>query len=392
MTSFKVGDIQANPFRRLDRYPVRQEKIDALRESLRTTGFWDNVVARIGPDGKPQIAYGHHRLQALKEEWGPGRSVNLIIRELDDEQMLKIMVRENMEEYGSSGEAEHETVRAVVEAFAAGKIHLPALGKRGLTQARIAPSFILAVREKLTEAELAHAYSSGSLASFTGWMQKDGRPQYRGRNALNVLEVIERGLLEEKDFKGLSSWQAGKVAEQTLVEMHNREKLARITPGEDEKKKILRNGHQDVTALGRRIISDLTSEEGATSRIKESVDKSGLKTPRKSKPPPNINTFATNLATRLDRIMLAPRDSTAKQLELFIEYQDRATPSSIHQVEEVLRDVANRLIKYADQLQEKEKKVVTSHEIRALGTGKKEGDEDDSAHNGAGSNRNQSPG
>ena len=58
LKKFRVGDIQPNPFRHLDRYPIKREKVEALRESLRSTGFWDNVVARIGESGQRKGSLG----------------------------------------------------------------------------------------------------------------------------------------------------------------------------------------------------------------------------------------------------------------------------------------------------------------------------------------------
>src|SRR6266853_986608 len=121
MALYAIKDIKPNPFRHISRYPIRREKVAALRESLRKTGFWDNVVARAN-NGKVEIAYGHHRLVALKEEFGANHKVNLIIRDLDDEHMIQIMARENMEEWGTSASVEQETIRAVVEAYAEGLI------------------------------------------------------------------------------------------------------------------------------------------------------------------------------------------------------------------------------------------------------------------------------
>src|SRR5205085_8309072 len=113
----------------------------ALRESMRTTDFWDNIVAR-ARNGKAEIAYGHHRLAALKEEYGPNHKVNLIVRDLDDEHMIQIMARENMEEWGTSASVEQETIRAVVEAFAEGLIELPPVSKDiQKSNIRYAPSF-----------------------------------------------------------------------------------------------------------------------------------------------------------------------------------------------------------------------------------------------------------
>ena len=175
--SFRVGDIQSNPFRHLDRYPIRREKVEALRESLRSTGFWDNVVARIGESGTPEIAYGHHRLIALKEEFGADAQVSLIIRKLDNETMLKIMAQENMEEWDTAAVVVQETLRAVVEAYADGHIDLGRPNKKAPQSSIIyAPSFIPACGppERTTSSK---PYTLKSLGGFLGLVQTKWQAQ-----------------------------------------------------------------------------------------------------------------------------------------------------------------------------------------------------------------------
>ena len=98
---FQVKNIECNPFRDMGHYPINKEKVAALRRSIQTTGFWDNIVAR-QVDDKAEIAYGHHRLEALREEFPPDHEVDLIIQDLDDEAMLRIMAWENMDGGGAS--------------------------------------------------------------------------------------------------------------------------------------------------------------------------------------------------------------------------------------------------------------------------------------------------
>jgi hypothetical protein len=63
-----VKDLKSNPFRNLDSYPVQRAKIDALKTSISETTFWDNLLVRKSPKGgKFEIAYGHNRLEALRE-------------------------------------------------------------------------------------------------------------------------------------------------------------------------------------------------------------------------------------------------------------------------------------------------------------------------------------
>ncbi|MGO8749202.1 MAG: ParB/RepB/Spo0J family partition protein [Thermoguttaceae bacterium] len=139
---FPLSKIKPNPFRHMDRYPIQRDKVEALKESLRKTGFWENIVAR-EVDGEAQIAYGHHRLVALQEELGKKAKVPLVIKDLDDEAMLQMMARENMEEWRTSAVVEQETVRAVIEVYAAGRVALPGIPKdTKRTVIRYAPSFI----------------------------------------------------------------------------------------------------------------------------------------------------------------------------------------------------------------------------------------------------------
>jgi hypothetical protein len=51
--------------------------------------------------------------------------------------MLQIMGRENMEEWGTSAWVEQETIRAVVLAYAEGKINLPPVSKTGNNTPRL---------------------------------------------------------------------------------------------------------------------------------------------------------------------------------------------------------------------------------------------------------------
>jgi len=107
----KVKNLVANPYRNIKAYPIDQEKIRQLRNSIKETTFWDNILAR-SAHGKQQIAYGHHRLIAIREELGEDTVVDIPVRDLSDENMLKIMANENMREWSTDLRVVMETVRA----------------------------------------------------------------------------------------------------------------------------------------------------------------------------------------------------------------------------------------------------------------------------------------
>lgn len=107
-----VSKIRANPFRRIASYPIDKAKVEALKTSIRETEFWDNILLREKP-GKPglyELAYGHHRLQALKE-LGIAE-IDVPVKDLDDATMLRIMAGENMDVYRSDPRVINETVQA----------------------------------------------------------------------------------------------------------------------------------------------------------------------------------------------------------------------------------------------------------------------------------------
>lgn len=107
----KIKELLPNPFRDLSSYPFNQEKIERLKQSIEATGFWDNILAR-QVSGQIQIAYGHHRLKALQEVYPPNYEIEVPIKDLSDELMLKIMANENMDEWGTSTSIVDETVKA----------------------------------------------------------------------------------------------------------------------------------------------------------------------------------------------------------------------------------------------------------------------------------------
>ena len=105
----KLDEIQDNPYRNPESYVYDVAKIEALAESIGDTSFWENLLARKTKDGIIQLAYGHHRLQALKKLVSDGlldyEEIKLNIRpdtQLTNERMLKIFAQENKDDWGEN--------------------------------------------------------------------------------------------------------------------------------------------------------------------------------------------------------------------------------------------------------------------------------------------------
>lgn len=186
---FALKDVKPNPFRDLKRFPIQPAKVEALIESIGTTEFWENIEGRV-VDGKLEIAYGHHRVDALRKIYKPSDEFNFIVRKLSDADMIQRMARENNEAYGNDLGAVIESVRATVEAYGEGKLELPKLSdKTNAAHVRYAPSFVAGVSSpKLGE----HPYTALSLSLFLGYTKKDGKePENKVTAALGALELEE---------------------------------------------------------------------------------------------------------------------------------------------------------------------------------------------------------
>lgn len=259
---FKIKDILPNPFRHIERYPLRPEKIQALRESIRTTGYWRNILARPAPAGKAEIAYAHHRMEALRQEFGPEHKIELILQELDDTAMLQIMARENMEEWGTSAAIEHETVRAVVEAYAAGRIQLdPPAPDTSRHHLRYAPSFVMG-DPRLHGGE--RPYTAKTVGRFLGWMQIDKQtkrpgdePQAKVGEALSALEFIEEGILDANAFEGLKTKEAMAVISEARKARERRIRAAK------EAEEAAKKWAAEKAAAERRAAEAKVREEAA---------------------------------------------------------------------------------------------------------------------------------
>ena len=202
---YQLKDVRPNPFRRSEKYPILKEKVEELVESIETTGFWENIVGR-EVDGKLQVAYGHHRLEALKKVFPLTQEFDWRVRKLSDGTMVQMMARENSEAYKQNADVLLESIRATVQALADGKIEIgkesgqmeAADIKNGL---RYAPSFVIG--EKGDRAAAAgSAYSTQTLGKFLGINALGGSS--RLSIALNALELIEVGCLPEKNTRGIT--------------------------------------------------------------------------------------------------------------------------------------------------------------------------------------------
>ncbi len=206
----KFKDVLPNPYRDLKGNPPLREKIEELKASISTTGFWDNVLVRQNKAGKYERAYGEHRVRAAIE--AGLTEGDFIVKDLSDSLMLQIMDAENREVYASSPASLIESVKAVVQALAEGAIPAFEIPLNTDTHdIRYAPSFVPGKQE--SEKPASKAYTATSIAKFLGRTVasstgKEGEKAQRSIvTALNALHLKELGhfpdsLMVSKDRTG----------------------------------------------------------------------------------------------------------------------------------------------------------------------------------------------
>jgi len=79
----KLGEIKPNRFRKLDRYPLEQEVLDALKQSINDTGFWNNLQGIRNEKNEIELRFGHHRLAAGLDLFGADYEVAVEIVEFN---------------------------------------------------------------------------------------------------------------------------------------------------------------------------------------------------------------------------------------------------------------------------------------------------------------------
>jgi ParB-like chromosome segregation protein Spo0J len=345
---FKLKDVEPNPFRHLEKYPIDRDKVKALRESIQETSFWDNIVAR-KRDGKAEIAYGHHRLTALREEFGPSHEIDLIVRPLTDEQMVKIMARENLDEWASSASVMMETVRVIVEGYANGKWELPKPKLADHTKVRSAPFFLSAPVDLKNPREGFKPYTVATLAEFSGVSES------RVEDALYILAAEEEKLISSAQIKRIEKAGDESVGTRTVrVAVEQARRMARAVSTPAAKK-----------AAAERVIDAITKTRaagGGRSAYARAAEKVAPKRARAI----DWEQEWSRLESRLIEVL----PGIAKDLDRLIPHVNDVDPGAVEGVLKQFREISASLGLIEKKFQSsKTSKTKSSSERRLLTAG-----------------------
>jgi hypothetical protein len=263
-----LDKIRDNPWRDRVRNPIDADRVESIAISIGKTKYWMGTYGRELPDGTVQLAFGHHRLEAAKEQ--SLKEIPIILEDFTDGEMLVWMAQENVR-----GEIPvvKEAVFAAVKALAEGKIKVDAIDVNTPTaHLRYAPSFITGNGRSPTVGE--RTYTVDSIARFLGYVKKSTN---RAKNSV----VAAIGILEQAEKAGAEGGDVGKKkaeaieqsfsklpvneAVKAISETKHREEVSRVAEGKraeeinkynakQKELEDLRKKHEETARLEREAL------------------------------------------------------------------------------------------------------------------------------------------
>ena len=376
----KLKDILPNPHRRIDTYPIRGDKLEALKASIGSTGWWKNVVVRKSPTktGKYELAYGHHRLAALKALNKPGDAFEFVVEKLSDDDMLKMMASENQEEWGARFWVVLETVRALIDAKASGGAEgLEAKAKKGEGGQGCGwitiPSVAGAGRQR---SEAPVWISATQIGDYFDWHDPRGKPKEMVQTAIRAIQLIEAGFLKNTDFHDIGNKQARALVKEVSLPEKRLTAIAEkheVFAKEAETKGMIQAADtaKALAAEARQMAKEApkAAAKSMTASFKHgrSIDDAAETARRLTwdfdpyKEPPKIDAFALSLCRRLDKILDEHNpDPTMEKLMAVQQHLDALSPSTTKELVDALREIGLRARNFRDQLQSDPKQLTAS--------------------------------
>ena len=288
--------VDPNPYRMLGEYPYNAEKLSVLVRSIKDVGLWEGVIGREKND-RVQIAFGHHRIEAAKRA---GLSdVNVVVRDLSDDDMLRFMGRENGEDYRTDFLVLLETWEAAVM--------------------------------QMTSSDVNKAQSI-EIARFLGWTQarSGGGDQFnRSAEACNsAYNLIQGKYLERSDLENLTVNEAREICTRAQANMKRLDAMGKQgnrTAAEIEKSK------QQVAKAVKATAEQSREGKVAQKDLRSTLDVNTYRLAKEAKvKEPLFAQFGNQLADRIGAML--NDDVNAGKLENIIDALDVIETEQDHAV------------------------------------------------------------
>lgn len=321
LQSVPIEMIDHNPFRNVGNYPFVQRKVEALMRSIEVVGLWEGLIGRQNGN-RFELAFGHHRYEAARRLELP--SIPIIVRDLNDEQMLSFMGRENLEDYNADFLSMLETWEAAAAFFRTSGLDAQAVViARLLGWTRIADR---ATGEIEVINDTAQACSTASRLINDGHIARADLADLNVSSALRICDRAQSNIDRiEKAGKALGTpapqVAAAKEAVAKAVKTTAKESRAGIIPAKDLRSQVDVNAYKHAQA----------------SKVKDT---------------PLFGVFGKTLADSINKMLHA--DSTANRLDEVIKAIPEITMEDdnaiVRRLDFELNELSERALKYKGKM------------------------------------------
>lgn len=351
-----LRDLEPNPYRHIEKYQIDPEKIARLRASYAESGFWDgSIQARPHPKkaGKYQIAFGHHRIAAAKDD--RMIEVGVVVANRDNATMLRMMASENAEEFKHSPLVTQETIGAVIEAYGAGEIELEVPtdlrgGSGGVYRSQVQ----------------SKPYTLPMVAKFLGWTDKSGQPTRNCRIAFEAWHAQhDYGVDVRKELEKIPVNKRTTLATDAILRaVKAATKGARQLP-QAEKQRAAKSAAAAVVQNFKDNIESTRIEDEASRRGQEAARaanvRAGIRTD--SKEPPPLPVFVANTTDGIRSRAQSFIAEVQEKVDAILPYKDQLEDSFRNELVKELRkwakEVALVLNRRADMVEHRHMRTVS---------------------------------
>jgi len=189
----EINKLLPNPFKKeLGNGKLSEETINKIRSNIKELGLM-GALPIFERNGKYYLISGHHRIEALKREFGKNFAVEVILHDYNDDQILRGMAIENLTQKESNLKDTADNL-AVIRKYLLS----------------VAVQTQNSKRKDGQEKRPQNIEQSGSIRNIHSWLNKNGEVLSIGRisECLNVYDKLSPDLVEE-----VKKTQSGTVQE-----------------------------------------------------------------------------------------------------------------------------------------------------------------------------------
>jgi len=241
----KLSEIYANPFKEKLGSGLDEDTIQKLQSNLNELGMM-GALPVVQINKKYHIVYGHHRVEALKREFGNDYQIEVELHKYNEDQLLRGMVIENLTQGSHPFKSEMNHLKLVRKYLLNLSTTRTGLGGRGITEK-----------------------ANGSIRDISHWLDKETGMVMKKSKIADILKIADN--LDEEILEDVEK-QSHAIGEKQddSVGVKIASSLASIKNKQEQKqlRKAIRNSresHQDV------ICKSITSYKNAPDDIKQQV-------------------------------------------------------------------------------------------------------------------------